>query len=144
MNAIKWIANEAKKLRRAHPNKHKKYTGYVKDAGAKYRATFHKATLKKKKSKSPGRKTKTKTTVMRKRKSSPRKRVSVKKSRPRSSRRRGSIGSIASTRQKLKDQLKEQLAWGLLGISQTKGKMKKRKLAKKLVPVRAQLRILSK
>lgn len=36
-NAIKWIARRAKQLKRSRPNKHKKYTGYVKDAAAEYR-----------------------------------------------------------------------------------------------------------
>jgi hypothetical protein len=36
-NAIQWISRRAKALKRKHPRKHTKYTGYVKDASAEYR-----------------------------------------------------------------------------------------------------------
>lgn len=36
-NAISWIAKRAKALKRLHPNKHRKYSGYIQDASAEYR-----------------------------------------------------------------------------------------------------------
>lgn len=56
MNAISWISKEAKRLRKANPRKHIKYTGYVKDASAQYRKKYGTKSggSKKKKSKRVG------------------------------------------------------------------------------------------
>ncbi len=36
--ALQQIVNRAKQIRRAHPHKHKKWVGYVKEASAEYRS----------------------------------------------------------------------------------------------------------
>jgi len=113
-NAIKWISRRAKQMKRSRPNKHKKYTSYIKDASAEYRKK------NRSKKKSSPRKSAPRRAVPRKQKSVKRVRVSV------------SMGSLTATQHvaRAKDLIAQKIANLELRKFTSRTRTEKRKIAK--------------
>jgi hypothetical protein len=128
-NALKKINARVKHLQRLHPNTSRKTL--QKQAGREYRAGKLGATSTVKRKRPAKKKTERRKAIKK-----------IKSAHAVEGRAIKSLGSVAETTRHLKNQLENQMAWGLLAVSQAKTKTAKRKIKKRLAPIWKKLRML--
>jgi hypothetical protein len=132
MNPLKQITAEAKRLKKKFPKRFSKWTDYIKQASAIYKGK-HKIKPVAKKRRVGSVQSKSRKVAVSK----------VKKLHRKEGKAIRALGSIATTKNHLKKQLKERLSWGMLQQYTAKSKTAKRKIGKKLLEYKRQLRNLN-
>jgi hypothetical protein len=131
---LKAITTKAKQIRKAHPNM--KWTSAIKEASRLLRGkkigAKRKSAPKKRRRVGAVKKTSARKSAVRR----------VKEYHAAEGRAMKSLGSISTTKRHLKNQIEEKLAWGMLQQHTAKTKRMKRKIGKKLVNYKRELRSL--
>jgi hypothetical protein len=127
---LKAITTRAKKIYKAHPSM--KWTSAIKEASRQLKGKSVGTKKKKTRRKVSGVKKVKRATAVRK----------VKRLHAAEGKAMRSLGSIATTKRHLKNQIEEKLAWGMLQQHTAKTKRMKRKIGKKLLNYKRELRSL--